>query len=279
MYLYKYKNNEAVLDSIAAQPLKLTPAADFKDEPNLSFYMKNRFYYCDNYWSINFFQQEGVFFSQKFCNFFANQFEEIFVRETGIKPSSKVGITVPNRDDSPKLYEHGFISKLNPVLWIMPDYYDDINFCWKSKTGKIIKPTDEDFDEEDLECWIEGLKPNEYWKQVATEKKDRPFKIGKIPFQLKVFGFGTDTILRIYLKDKIEFDLIKAKIIENIKEYNEISEKKFRNKGVVHNVKFDSEERVLTVVIDTGSSGIEIIKTTLKALTKFTSIKKVEVDI
>lgn len=55
--------------------------------------------------------------------------------------------------------------------------------------------------------------------------------------------------------------------------------KKFRNKGVVHNVKFDSEERVLTVVIDTGSAGIEIIKTTLKALNKFTSIEKVEVDI
>lgn len=78
---------------------------------------------------------------------------------------------------------------------------------------------------------------------MATEKKDHPFKIGKIPFQLKVFGFGTDTILRIYLKDKIEFDSIKAKIGETIKEYNEISEKKFRNKRSIHNVKFDSEEK------------------------------------
>lgn len=59
----------------------------------------------------------------------------------------------------------------------------------------------------------------------GNREKDHPFKIGKIPFQLKVFGFGTDTILRIYLKDKIEFDSIKAKIGETIKEYNEISEK------------------------------------------------------
>ena len=68
------------------------------------------------------------------------------------------------------IYQPGLVSKLNLVLWIMPEYNDNIRFCWKSKTGKIITPTDEHFDEEDLECWLEGLKPNEYWAEVAPEK-------------------------------------------------------------------------------------------------------------
>jgi len=242
--------------------------------------MKNYFINCENEWGgTKAFHLEGLVFSKVFCKYFSQNFTTVFSDFTGLQPSSKVTLAGYKQRNEIPIYQPGIVSRLNLVLWIMPEYNDDISFCWRSKTEKIIKPTDENFDEEDLECWIEGLKPNEYWKQVATEKKDHPFKIGKIPFQLKVFGFGTDTILRIYLKDKIEFDSIKAKIGETIKEYNEISEKKFRNKGVVHNVKFDSEERVLTVVIDTGSAGIEIIKTTLKALNKFTSIEKVEVDI
>ena len=74
------------------------------------------------------------------------------------------------------IYQPGLVSKLNLVLWIMPEYNDNIRFCWKSKTDKIITPTDEHFDEEDLECWLEGLKPNKYWAEVATEKKRTYFK-------------------------------------------------------------------------------------------------------
>ncbi len=241
--------------------------------------MKAKFYYCDNEWSRNFFQQEGVFFSLKFCEYFSNYFENIFYKKTGLKPSSKVTIAGYKQPNNSPFYQSDSVSKLNLILWIMPEYNDNISFCWKSKTGKIIKPTDENFDEADLECWIEGLKPTEYWKEVATEKKDHPFKIGKIPYKLKMFGFGTDTVLRIYPNDKIEFDLFKAKISETINEYNEASEKNNRDKGVVHNVKFEKENELLNVFIDTGSAGIEIIKKILKALTKFKSINRIEVDI
>lgn len=143
--------------------------------------MKYKFYYCNSEYSINYFgsfsyfkKNKPVRFSKKFCLFYSENFENIFITLTGIKPSSKVSITRPNRDNSPQLYEKGIVSKINPVLWIMPDYYDDISFCWKSKTGKIVQPWDEEFDENDLECWMEGLKPTEYWKQIATEKSNIP---------------------------------------------------------------------------------------------------------
>jgi len=168
--------------------------------------MKHSFYGCENELERNYFarvsyftHQKPVAFSPKFCHFFSEKFEELFVSTTGIKPSRKIGILMPNRDDSRQLYEPGLVSRLNPVLWIMPDYFDDISFCWQSKTGNMVKPTDEEFDLSDLECWLEGLKPVEYWKQVATEKNIHPFKISNLPFELKVFGFGVNTmVFRIY---------------------------------------------------------------------------------
>ena len=159
----------------------------------------------------------------------------------------------------------------------MPEFNDNVSFCWKSKTGKIIKPTDEDFDEEDLECWIEGLKPDEYWKQVATEKKSHPFQIANLPFELKVFGFGVDTVLRIYFTGNKEE--IEQVISETIEAYNEKSEALNRKNGVVHNCRIFYEEPILTASVDTGSAGTRIIKQILKSFKKLKGIKKVEVDL
>ena len=246
--------------------------------------MKYKFYGCENELVRNSFarpsffpHQKPVSFSKNFCELFSKHFEGIFIRTTGILPSSKIGLIQPNRYNSPQLYEPGLVSKLNPVLWILPDYHDDISFCWQSKTGKIIKPTDEDFDEEDLECWIEGLKPDEYWKQVATEKKSHPFQIANLPFELKVFGFGVDTVLRIYFTGNKEE--IEQVISATIEVYNEKSEALNRKNGVVHNCRIFYEEPILTASVDTGSAGTRIIKQILKSFKKLKGIKKVEVDL
>ena len=137
--------------------------------------------------------------------------------------------------------------------------------------------TDEDFDEEDLECWIEGLKPDEYWKQVATEKKIHPFQIANLPFELNVFGFGVDTVLRIHFTGNKEE--IEQVISETIEAYNEKSEALNRKNGVVHNCRIFYEEPILTASVDTGSAGTRIIKQILKSFKKLKGIKKVEVDL
>ena len=194
-----------------------------------------------------------------------------------LKPSSKVTLAGYKQRNELPIYQPGLVSKLNLVIWIMPEFNDNVSFCWKSKTGKIIKPTDEDFDEEDLECWIEGLKPDEYWKQVATEKKSHPFQIANLPFELKVFGFGVDTVLRIYFTGNKEE--IEQVISETIEAYNEKSEALNRKNGVVHNCRIFYEEPILTASVDTGSAGTRIIKQILKSFKKLKGIKKVEVDL
>ena len=67
-----------------------------------------------------------------------------------MRPSTKVTLAGYKQYNETPIYEPGPVSKLNLVLWIMPEYNDDISFCWKSKTGAIIQTTDEEFDEEDL---------------------------------------------------------------------------------------------------------------------------------
>jgi hypothetical protein len=246
-----------------------------------------KFYSCNSQWEINTFNgfsfienQKPVPFSKQFCEFFSEKFEECFVLGTGIKPSSKVGITKPNRFDSPQLYEVGIISKLNPVLWIMPDYYFDISFCWQSKSEKIVQPWDEDFDISDLNYWMEGLKPTEYWKILQTEKKYHPFKVGKLPYELKVFEFGVDTKLVISLSGVNNAETIKECISDTINNYNEASLKNNRANGIAHNCRIEQNNNMdIIAYIDTGSAGIEITKAILKALKTFNEITLVSIDL
>ena len=139
--------------------------------------MKAEFYYCHNDYLRNGYKRYGLYFSQHFCEYFSKSFAALFFKETGLRPSTKVTLAGYKQYNETPIYEPGPVSKLNLVLWIMPEYNDDISFCWKSKTGAMIQTTDEEFDEEDLVCWMEGLKPSEYWNQVATEKKHIPFRL------------------------------------------------------------------------------------------------------
>lgn len=240
--------------------------------------MKAQFYYCDNEWSRNGFSRYGLYFSQQFCEFFTLQFTRLFFNETGLKPSSKVTLAGYKQQNQP-IYEPGSVSKLNLVLWIMPEYNDDISFCWTSKTGKVIEPTHANFDEDDLECWMEGLKPSEYWKQVATEKKSHPFQISNLPYELKVFDFGVEMKLRIFQKNIGSLEDVKSSITKTIQIFNDNSEAANRKNGVVHNHNFREEADYLCTHIDTGSAGVEIIKKILKDLSKFNNIDKIEVDL
>ena len=241
--------------------------------------MKIRFYYCENEWLQNGFSRYDVYFSKKFCEFFSKKFEEEFFLVTGLMPSTKVALAGYKQDNDLPMYEPGLISKLNLVLWIMPEFNDNISFCWKSKSGQIVKTTDENFDEGDLECWFERLKPIVYWREVATEKKSHPFQIANLPYELQVFGFGVETILRIFFKDPLLINNVKATISTTIENYNQQSEADGRMLGLVHNHRFEEEYSHLAVHIDTGSAGINITKKLLKALSKEPSITKVEVDI
>lgn len=240
--------------------------------------MQNAFFYCNETGRV-IFEKYGLFFSIKFCEFFSKHFELLFFRETGIKPSTKVTIGGFKQDNDIPMYQPGAISKLNLVLWIMPNFLDNLNFCWKSKSGEIVKTTDEEFDENDLECWIENLKPDLYWKEVATEKKYFPFQVNDLPFKLKVFGFGVNMGLVIQLSKNIRIEEIIQKLYDTVENHNLKSENQGRKYGVVHNCEGIVENDMINFRIDVGSAGVVFIKKLLKELAHFEEVSEVVVDL
>jgi hypothetical protein len=241
--------------------------------------MKAEFYYCHNEYLRNGFMRYDLYFSQQFCEYFSKQFKEFFCKETGLRPSTKVTLAGYKQYNDIPIYEAGAISKLNLVLWIMPEYNDNISFCWKSKSGKIIRTIDESFDEDDLLCWIEGLKPAEYWQHAATEKSSHPFQVANLPFELKVFDFGTEIELRIFTEVNIDAEELKNAVSSSINLFNVGSENRLREDGVVHSFRFEEVNDYLSIRIDTGSAGIAGIKKILSSLAKRNGISRVEIDI
>lgn len=240
--------------------------------------MKPRYFFCgeglDNVWN-----QFGLFFSDKFCRYFSDNVERIIVSATGIKASYKVGLSLFPPQNGLPMYEPGPVSRINTAISILPMYYGYITFLWRSKTGKVVKTTDEDFDEEDLECWVEGIDAAEYWKQLNKKTESHPFTIKDLPFELEVIDFGTHMALDIELNGAEPNDKIKQALEECIEKFNSNSELKNREDGVVHNYSFSDEGDNLTLRIDTGSAGVAIIKKLLHVLKKIPGINKVKLDL
>jgi hypothetical protein len=85
--------------------------------------------------------------------------------------------------------------------------------------------------------------------------------------------------MRITFNDLLSFTDLECNITSSIKKYNEISEKKDRHHGVVHNFNFKSNPGLVLLNIDTGSAGVSIINEIIRNLKTLSGIQKVEVDI
>ncbi len=240
--------------------------------------MEKQFFYCTDVMRA-IWNKYGVFFSPQFCNYFNTNLKSLFFNATGIKASSKVTIGGFKQHNEIPMYQPGQVSRINIVLWIMPEYMDNLSFCWQSKSGKIINPSDEGFDESNLECWIEGIKPSLYWKEVATEKKNHPFQIKNLSYPLKVYGFGTHMWLYIKLLDEKNASRIIQDLAEEIEKYNDKSQQQGNKFGVAHNSSASVEGKKIKFWIDVGSAGVVLIKNLLKSLTKFPEVEDVVIDL
>ncbi|MDE3250716.1 MAG: hypothetical protein KGO82_18790, partial [Bacteroidota bacterium] len=228
----------------------------------------------------NGFRHLGVLFSQPFCQFFAAALEQAFFAATGLSPSAKVTLAGSKQHNDRPFYESGPVSRLNLVLWIMPEFTDNISFCWKSKTNRIVATTDESFDPADLIYWVEGLQPALYWKLVATEKKNHPFQSVKLPFALKVIEFGVDTNLIFDLKNTDLWPSLQSIISKVYEAYDEEGTRQYEKYGLPHSIRFTAPEAGRAMVrIDTGSAGTGIIKKILEAISAVPGIDCLTIDI
>jgi hypothetical protein len=222
---------------------------------------------------------EGVFFSKAFCELFSTKIEKILYIEAGLKPSFKVGLSVFRHKHDLPMYQPGTISKINTAISILPEFYGNITFCWKSKSGKVVHTYDAEFDESDLECWIEGLEPKRYWEELNKQPADHPLKIKNLPFEWMVYGLGTHMGLTIELSDTTNANKIIESLGNQIEKHNQTSEAKGRENGVVHNAYGKVQDNKILFRIDLGSAGIPFIRKLLHVLKKYPEVKKVVADL
>jgi hypothetical protein len=241
-------------------------------------YIQPKFWYIkETYEEI--WRDSNVFFSFAFCRFFANNVERIMLLECNLKASNKVSLSLFKQNNDKPTYEPGEVSKLNIGLSILPYMSHDLEFCWKTKDGSIVTTTDEDFDEENLICWINGLKPKIYWEQAYGKKTAHPFVIKNLPYELDVLDYGTDMSIRIDLSEISNSKEIVNSIIDLIEQHNTKSLSSNRDLGIVHNSSYEIEENFINYRIDLGSAGLNFIKKVLRKLSKYPSITKVILDL
>jgi hypothetical protein len=149
-----------------------------------------------------------------------------------------------------------------------------VKICWKSKSGKIYKLTDEVIDCNDIEFWIEGLDAKLYHQQLYP-KVNLPFKFKDLPFELE--------ILRLYIECVIIIEHHEP-MHENIKDKYVIIDQligrgieKGYGGGYIHNFKSTWEDATVTYTIDVGSVGIVFIKKIVQKLKEIEGIKKVTI--
>lgn len=220
-------------------------------------------------------------FSNHFYGFMGRRFTLLFKQGTGLSPSPQVTTGRIDRDSNLEMYIPGDISRLNFRIGIASTVGYDIAFCWKSKSGKIVRIDDEDFDENDLECWLEGLVPEKYYEDLAlyTNKKP-PFKIKDLPFELDIkdYGYSMDVFVTFknqFVPDDISNDLNKAIVVHNELASLENDKKPLQ---AVHNWKITNlEDGRVKVYLDAASP--EILKKIVKAVANRDDVRKVEMDL
>lgn len=194
-----------------------------------------------------------------------------FEFKTGLKINKNIELQY---NSNVFFYEKGEISTTQATLYVNHHFNHHIHICWKSKSGRIYKMTDEDIDCNDLEMWFENLEPALYYQQMYP-KDSLPFKLKNLSYQLTVNRVNTGSEIHLTIKKerRDEADVILNDIYNFINKYNKLSEQKNREIGLVHNATGTVSANKIMLNIDLGSAGAVFLK---KLLNYFSSLKALD---
>ncbi|SJZ61186.1 hypothetical protein [Sediminibacterium ginsengisoli] len=221
----------------------------------------------------------GLKFSQKFVDCANSQLTSLFENRVGFKVNKKVLIGWAGASTQEFfLRTKDSITEFSSEIWIN-NYNFPVTISWKSKSGRVYKTDDSDVDCSDIEFWFEGLDPLAYHKQMYPNI-GQPFKIKDLTYELIVERLNIDCSIQLELREGVAVDTpsVFQQIDDFIGDFNERSEKKDREYGVVHNWRFSHEGDRITYDIDLGSAGMGFLKKLLEFFSKLDlfSIVKVE---
>jgi len=224
----------------------------------------------------------SVKFSEHFYDFMDRKVVTLFKLGTGLSPSAQITITMGSQDRGIKFYEvENELSRINIVLYIADGIGHEISFCWKSKSGKLISIADE----EDLECWMEGLTPKKYYEELAADVDKRaPFKMKNLPFELEIRNYAYTMHVYVTINEKGLFNSISETLNHIFLKFNQLADERERGKNAgpilqaVHNWKIELEkDGRLLIYIDAASP--DILKNLMNGLAQYQQVTKVEMDL
>ena len=157
---------------------------------------------------------------------------------------------------------------------------------WKSKSGKIYKPTSLDIEADDIVFWFETLNVEsilDTWNSVGYNQKRIGFSFKKTNFELELMAFGKLDGFYIHVKINSNLDseryfrLMSEKIAEIFDAHNQKSEAKKRKYGIVADFKISRiEKNIMVYYIDLGTAIGQPLKTLIDVFNnEFNGIEKV----
>lgn len=217
----------------------------------------------------------GVNISNAFVMCMREHLSTDFEFKTGLKVNKNIEL-VYNRETF--FYEKGEISRTQATVFVNNNWNDKAQICWKSKSGRIYEMTDTEIDCSDMEMWFENLEPEVYYSQLYP-KDPAPFKLKNLTYQLTFDRLRTDCEINLTLKNDYhgQFETLLEGIYNFINKFNEASESKGREMGLVHNASGTIDGDKIVLCIDLGSSGADFFKRLLTYFSELGAFESVKV--
>jgi hypothetical protein len=256
---------------------------------NLKFWLSIEDAYIEKIILEDFSKYFRVPVSIYFLDFLNRKMSSLFITSTGLKPSPQLTVSIYDYIDAPISYEKDETSIIRLVVKIdnVLRLENIFEFCWRTKDGShIVTPDEKDFNENNLECWLQGLNVKSYYAELAEGRQGKlPFSTKGLPYELEIRDYGYSMYLFITNDTTIEDQKSLINTLDNlVNKFNLLAEKRASgiSKGTplqaVHswNFKHEGNERI-KLYLDAASP--DILKKILKELAKYPSVTKVELDL
>lgn len=244
--------------------------------------MEKNFWYYKNL-EEKFLEKISLIISKEFLILAGNKLWRFFDLKTGINDIKNSQLGIPFMNDKFIVEQHGNVSKVD---WYFAIRYSSwpVTICWKSKSGRIYKISDEDIDENDIEFWFEGLDPVQIYKDLYPNFT-LPFKLKDIYFEVDVkrLDMSLEMAISFMNKDFSQVKKVEQLILDTVDDWNKKAEKDTLDEkglGIVHSVKTTQEEPdKLVLSFDMGTASVNVLKKLIQTLNKKTTgIKLLVID-
>lgn len=209
----------------------------------------------------------GVRLSVSFLECAEIRLSKWFFVLTGISNWKKVALS---SGSSELVIDH--VSTLGTSLFVNHKW-QMVKICWKSKSGKIYKPSD-DFLCEDVRFWLEGLDIELLFRQLYGESI-LPFKTDVLDYDLIIGAIGVNLEVKLFVAESSLYELqsIADLLIEWFESFNSTNRQLSKKSGIVQNRLPEVSNKIIQFSIDLGESGSYFMN---KLLIKLSSLRKIE---